>query len=408
MRTTARYAGAVLGAVVTLVAATPAHADEIGAVIRVSVGTDGTEGDDDSREPAISADGRYVVFSSESRLAPADTNYADDVYLRDTATGTTELISVGPDGNAVPYGDSNLPRVSADGRYVAFTSSAAVTAGTTGGTYLRDRGTGTTTRVGPNSYWFDGPDLSADGRYVVFTSTSDALPQDRNGSRDVYLWDNLVRSLSVVSIDPAYPYTTTAGDSESPTISDNGRYIAFRTRSSVLGGSVDGRVVVRDRWAGTTTPVSAASVDGVGAPAISGDGNWIAYSKNRGEHDSDVLLWERATGTTSVASVNTAGRPASGVSLTPRISGDGRYVVYYSSSRELVAQTPSAPVSFFLFDRLTGRNSVAVTPPDDAFYGSETADISDDGRYVASETESATLVPGDTNGEFDVFRTRVS
>ena len=65
-------------------------------------------------------------------------------------------------------------------------------------------------------------------------------------------------------------------------------------------------------------------------------------------------------------------------------------------------------MSVYRFDRQTGRNTLVMTPPDGAFHGSEQLDISDDGRFVATETPSATLVPGDTNGQFDVFRTQVS
>jgi Tol biopolymer transport system component len=171
------------------------------------------------------------------------------------------------------------------------------------------------------------------------------------------------------------------------------------------------RVVLTDRETRKTTVVSPlVDPDGgdVGAPVISGDGNFVAYSQNDAGSATDVKLWERATGTTTAASVNTAGKAGTGVSLDPHISRTGQYVAFWSSARDLVADAPTAPMSVYRFDRQTGRNVLAMTPPDDAFYGSERCDISDDGRFVATETKSATLVPGDTNGQFDVFRTEVA
>jgi len=402
----------VVGLAATLAGGTAAHADGPGTTIRVSVRTDGSEGEFfGSREPGIGADGRYVVFSSGDELAADDTNALDDVYLHDTVTGVTELISVGPDGTSV-LGSSSLPQVSADGRYVAFASDAPLTADSdwTGGTFVRDRQTGVTTRVGPASSIFEGPDMSPDGNFVVFGTVRDAVPADRNFSEDVYLWNRTTGQLSLVSAGP--DGTAPIGDSGSPTVSDNGRYVTYRTRASDLNGGVFGtRNVLTDRRTGTTTIVSPlVDPDGgdVGVPVISGDGHFVAYSQNDAGSATDVKLWQRTTGTTEVASVSASGESGTGVSLSPRISRTGRYVAFWSSARDLVAGPPSAPMSVYRFDRQAGRNVVAMTPPDDAFYGSEKCDISDDGRFVATETKSATLVADDTNGQFDVFRTQVS
>ena len=92
----------------------------------------------------------------------------------------------------------------------------------------------------------------------------------------------------------------------------------------------------------------------------------------------------------------------------PDISADGNFVVFPAIARPGAAAL-SAPMSVYRYDRKANRSVLAmVTPPDDAFYGSEECDISDDGFFVATETKSATLVEDDTNGQFDVFRTEVS
>ena len=408
-----RASGALaIGIATALVAGTAWAADAPGPTIRVSISTDGSEGEYfGSREPAISADGRYVVFSSGDELAADDTNALDDVYLRDTVTGTTELISVGPDGTSVT-GSSHFPRVSADGRYVAFTSDAPLTADTpwNGGTFVRDRQTRVTTRVGPVSTNFEGPDMSPDGTFVVFATVSGAVPADTNLSVDVYLWNRRTARLSLVSTKA--DGTATSGESAGPTVSDNGRYVAYRTRSADLNGGVYGyRNVLTDRTTKVTTIVSPLlNPDGgdVGTPVISGDGRFVAYSQTSAQWVTDIKVWQRTTGTTTFASVNTAGQAGTGVSLSPRISRTGRYVAFWSAARDLVTDPVTAPMSVYRFDRQTGRNTLVMTPPDGAFYGSEQLDISDDGRFVATETQSATLVPGDTNGQFDVFRTQVS
>ena len=98
---------------------------QLGTTDRVSVASNGTQANGDSAFPAISADGRYVTFESEaSNVVPGDTNHARDVFVRDLRSGTTERVSVATDGTQA-NGDSLIPAISADGRYVAFDSAAS-------------------------------------------------------------------------------------------------------------------------------------------------------------------------------------------------------------------------------------------------------------------------------------------
>jgi hypothetical protein len=384
-----------------------------GTTIRVSVATDGSEGEFfGSAEASISADGRYVAFSSGDKLAPNDTTYLDDVYLRDIKTGVTELISVGPAGESI-LASSNQPAVSANGRFVAFTADADLTGGDEwlGGTYLRDRQAGTTTRIGPRTYWYDSsPDISADGNFVVFSAVQDAVPEDTNHQDDVYLWQRSTGDLSVISTGA--DGETTFGASTGPTVSDDGRYVTYSTESRTLNGDVDGsRVVLTDRVARRTTVVSPL-VDGKTTsgrePVISGDGNFVAYTHRADESSTDIFLWERTTGRSTPVTVNVAGRTGTGTSIEPAISYNGRYVAFWSTARDLVAAPSASLISVYRYDRRANRSVLAMTPPDDALFGTEDCAISDDGIYVASETRSATLVEGDTNGQIDVFRTQVS
>jgi Tol biopolymer transport system component len=166
-----------------------------GTTIRVSIASDGTEANDGSGlygSPSISADGRYIVFSSlATNLVAQDTNSAFDIFVHDTESSVTELVSVASDGSQGNQYSSG-PSISADGRYVAFDSWASnLVLGDTSGAadvFIHDRLLRTTERVSlasggtqgnGDSY---GPSLSADGRYVAFTSVaSNLVPGDTTG-----------------------------------------------------------------------------------------------------------------------------------------------------------------------------------------------------------------------------------
>src|SRR5690554_6282023 len=178
---------------------------------RVSVASDGTESERESRNPAISADGRYVAFeSSASNLVPGDTNGTLDVFVHDRVTGETTRVSVAFDG-IEGEGHSRTPAISADGRYVAFESVATnLVPSYADGRYhvfVHDRVTGETTRV---SDAFDGtqgnahsghPAISADGRYVAFDSrATNLVPDDTNNAADVFVHDRLTGETTRVSV----------------------------------------------------------------------------------------------------------------------------------------------------------------------------------------------------------------
>ena len=171
-----------------------------GTTRRVSLASDGTQANDFSENPAISADGRYVAFDSvASNLVPGDTNQPSDVFVRDLRSGTTRLVSLAMNG-AQANDSSDYPAISADGRYVAFRSFATnlVPGGTNGSedVFVRDLRSGTTRRVSvaPGGRQANGesftPAISADGRYVAFdSSASNLVPGDTNHASDVFVRD---------------------------------------------------------------------------------------------------------------------------------------------------------------------------------------------------------------------------
>jgi Tol biopolymer transport system component len=234
---------------------------------------------------------------------PGDTNGASDVFLRDRLAGVTRRVSVGAVGQA--NGDSAEPSISADGRFVAFSSQASnLVPGDTNGTsdiFVRDMLTGVTRRVsvgaaGQANGGSLSPAISADGRFVAFNSyASNLVPGDTNGTTDIFVRDLLARVTRRVSVGPAGQ-----GNSDSsgaPAISADGRYVAFFSHASnLVPGDTNGAydIFVRDLLAGVTRRVSVGA-SGQGnrdslAPAITADGRSVAFvsaSFNLVTHDTN-------------------------------------------------------------------------------------------------------------------------
>ncbi|MDQ3991121.1 MAG: hypothetical protein M3245_02260, partial [Actinomycetota bacterium] len=173
-----------------------------GTTERVSMTTGGAEANAHSWDPSLSADGRHVAFrSTASNLVPADTNGAPDAFVHDRITGATERVSVSSHGaEAGANADSNIPGLSADGRHVAFQSTASnLVPGDGNGAadvFVHDRATGITERVSVVSDGAEAnasslmPTISADGRHVAFPSmASNLVPGDANGAADVFVHD---------------------------------------------------------------------------------------------------------------------------------------------------------------------------------------------------------------------------
>ena len=167
---------------------------------RASVSSSGIAANEDSSSPSISSDGRHIAFrSTATNLVSGDTNEAEDIFLRDRVSGTTTRISVAT-GGAQADDRSYSPAVSADGRYVAFSSDASNLVGTDANgsedVFVHDRYFNRTTRVsvsesdGSANGYSTSPSISADGRYIAFDSTSSNLvTNDTNGDKDVFVRD---------------------------------------------------------------------------------------------------------------------------------------------------------------------------------------------------------------------------
>ncbi|MFN2643268.1 MAG: Ig-like domain-containing protein [Actinomycetota bacterium] len=346
------------------------------------------------------------------------------------AESSTELISVsitGESGNDWA-GDSDI---SSDGRYVAFRSSASdLVSGDSPSSdiFVRDRLTGSTTREAQDVW--DAPVISGDGRFLVFTSPDDTLVPGETNQRydyDIFLKDLVTQQLSRVSVSSLGEEAN--GDSGYAAISEDGRFVAFESTASNLvpgdtntcdenatpGSCPD--IFLHDMQTGETSLVSVSSQgeQSNGAsyfPCVSQDGRYVAFQfygdnlvPNDTNADSDVLVRDRSTGITLLASVSSLGVQGNAFSWGPALSSDGRYVTFMSGATNLVPNDGNATQDIFVRDLVTSE-SKRISLSD---FGAEadgsniSPQISSNGRYIAFWSEASNLVGDDSNGAPDAF-----
>ena len=466
--------------------------------------------------PSISADGRYVAFqAADGSLVPNDSNRRNDAFVRDSVAQTNELISAHDPGlpSLTPNGDSAVAplSVSADGRYVAFSSEASDVAPPDNNgardVFMRDLLTSSNVLVSVNTNGSDAdgastdPSVNADGRYVAFTSYADNLVAgDTNGARDVLVRD-LQTGQTVAASVSADGSTLGNGDSFSPTISADGRQVLYHSKAQNLAagsfGSGIENLFLRDlqigtnyaltkattgagvtwaaltpdgRYAGFVGQVSGTSqalyvwdtqtdayiytnfpVAAVTAFTISPDGQWLAYATYLGltllnvpaktstylssgmppsaahggiQFSADahwlvysigsstagtnqVFLYDTGAGTNFLISQNySMGGAASGNSDDPTISPDGRYIAFRSTSTNLVAGIMNGAANLFVYDRVTGTTSLLSTTADGnapSAYLALAPIFSGDSRTIVFRSFGSDLSAQDFNQSGDVF-----
>jgi Tol biopolymer transport system component len=372
---------------------------------RVSVSSEGIGGTNQSDINAISADGRFVAFVSlAENLVPGDTNGVADVFVHDRATRKTTRVNVASDGTQANGRSEDSVAISADGRVVAFSSEATNLAPRPGGAsdvYVHDRLTGKTTPVSVAS---DGtparpgarsgnPSLSADGRLVAFESTASLVPEDVNPRADVYVHDRETGRTELISVGvngtPAVGFGSTQ-----PSMSADGRLVAFESNASNLvvgtvpqpsmGGT---NAFVRDRATGQTVQVNVRN-EPLSLPG-SGD-------LPRGTAPGEVTLW--------------TGDQLPPVARVPVISADGRVVAFVSRG-PLVPEDTNRESDLYVRDLVAGVTRLVSTTPDGTLGDRGVSgsphhgrpSLSADGSTVAYTSFATNLVPDDTNDGFDVF-----
>ncbi|HYF16231.1 MAG TPA: DUF4347 domain-containing protein [Ramlibacter sp.] len=269
---------------------------QTGAVSLASLPADGGQANGQSVRPALSADGRFVAFqSSASNLVAGDTNGTLDVFVRDLQTGVVSRVSTAADGSQANE-QSDAPSLSADGRYVVFQSSASnLVEGDTNNAldiFVKDLQTGAVTRVSTgadgaqaDSYSYDAM-LSADGRFVSFTSgAGNLVAGDANGVEDVFVKDLQTGAITRASTAADGSEANGFGSAEAM-LSADGQTVAFRSfASNLVAGDSNGSpdVFVKDLRTGAVTRVSVGAngteANGyVADPALSADGRVVAFT----------------------------------------------------------------------------------------------------------------------------------
>jgi Tol biopolymer transport system component len=325
---------------------------------RISVNANGVEGNGDSDDAVISGDGRYVAFSSEAtNLLANDSNGAvSDVFVRDLQTGMMTCASVdssGVQGN----GASHDPRLSGDGRVVAFISASSnLVPGDTDGVddiFARDLLTGVTERVSVSTLGVQADSfcawtaISADGRFVGFaTYSEDLVPNDTNEAYDVFVHDRQTHVTTRVSVDSF----GVQGNwySSTPSLSADGRYVAFYSLATNLAGIEPNSVrdiFIHDRNLAATYRVTGGPDSGTGslAPSISSDGHYIAFASDApnivpGDTNGvfDVFRNDFTHSGTIRASLSSNGAQGDQQSSYCSLSADGRYIAFLSDATNLV------------------------------------------------------------------------
>ncbi len=383
----------------------------------------------------LSADGRFVAFwSAATNLVPGDANGKVDVFVRDLVTNAVERVSVdsaGLEGD----GDSLEPAISADGNLVAFQSAATnLVAGDTNGridVFVRNRSAGTTIRVSVDSAGVEGngnstrPDISADGLWVAFQSLATNLhPADTNNRIDV--WEHALTTSTTRCVSQTAAGVIGNEASGAPALSADGRFVAFHTLSSnLLAGDLNAQydVYVYDRvtQAFELVSVSSAGVQGnffSQTPSISANGRFVAFSSAAatlvaGDTNNvfDVFRRDRALGRTIRLSVDNGGFQGNSTSQGSSISADGRFVVFQSSANNLVpGDTNGGPLQLdfdvFVHDcdlATTARVSIDSAGAQAASGSSLHGCVSADASRVAFCSDATDLAAGDTNLARDLF-----
>ena len=308
----------------------------------------------------ISADGRFVVFSAfAANLVPSDGNSHTDVFIRDREKHTTRRISINSAEEEAQNGDSVDPAISADGRFVVFASLAdnLVPNDSNGSVdvFIRDREKGVTKRVSVNSAEEEShaggseASVSADGRYVLFGSTSDNLAPGADGSEQAYVRDRRAGTTRRVSVNNRGRQANQSVGYMS--ISTNGRFVAFESRANNLvkhDTNGEGDVFVRDRRSKTTQRVSVTSgekqvVNWSGYAHISPSGRFVAFESPNahlvpGDDNGivDVFVRDIRHGVTLRVTSRSGGTNPTG-SEYPTVTADGRFAAFQSDVNNLVS-----------------------------------------------------------------------
>ena len=368
-------------------------------------------GNGNAVEPAISADGRYVVFSSyATNLVVTDTNKACDDFRRDILTGSTALVSVDATGAGEGNGNSTMPQLSADGQRVLFLSMA-------------NNLTTDSVSNGPNLFWRD---MRAGVTYALtvggatagnpFAAPTAAMPHDGSNvlfgisgqfppDAYLYLWNAQTHNAVTVA--------TLSFSGSAVAISADARRGAFVLWPDVVAEPT----YALDLVAQTNMPLLSSAYNSRYQPQFSGDGRFLVYLAANNTNPfylstgvNQVCLYDFVSGSNIL--VSQSYNFSSNVNATcysPAIDLTGRFVAYHSAATNLVPNDTNGVAGVYLFDRLTGGTTLVSADPFGPATGpSYNPVFSADGHTLFFQSWSANLAPGDFNESADIFALALS
>lgn len=366
-----------------------------GVLEPVSVDSNGVLGLGNSTQACVTPDGRFVVFeSTAANLVPNDTNGFPDVFIRDRLIGTTERVNIDSSGQQADLGGGS-PAITPDGRFVVFDSISSnldpFDSNFSSDVFLHDRQTGLTERVSLAPFWSEANDdslnasVSDDGRLVSFLSrASNLVPGDTNGVSDYFVRNRVTGAIERVNVSStgvqALPGTKHNGGAA--VLSADGRFVAFQSyASNLVAGDTNGWIdtFVHDRQTGVTERVSVSSAGDQASfpvllitfqptPSLSANGRFVAFQSQAanlvpGDYNQtvDCFVRDRWTGITERVSVNSQGVEADAGAVQINLSLDGRYSIFSSPSTNLVLGDTNFVMDVYVHDRMTGGPELALT-----------------------------------------------
>jgi Tol biopolymer transport system component len=408
---------------------------------RITVKSNGDEVNTDNEFGAVSRSGRFVTFESVGKFTSHDDGFDEDVFIHDRKTHKTKRVSLKSNGKEEPAANSAESAITPSARYVAFVSDGNLGGGDGNGmedVYVRDRKKGKATRVSVSSsghgvnYDSFNPSISANGRYVAFESRGAFVSSDTNGAIDVYVRDlkqHKTRRASLAN-DGAEP----VNDSRNPSISADGRYVAFQSFDKLTADSdyqniVDMDVFVRDMKKHKTIRASLKSDDSEASstqnnanqtPVISGNGRFVAFSTDMygrflgsdNNNQPDVYEKDLKTGNVTRVSVKSNGQEViessgAGSERPLAISSDGKRVLFEAADAAFVGIDTNMERDVYMHDRTSHKTTLVSVTSNGGLIttgagGQQLPAISANGHWAVFQT-IASLAPNDAGMDFDVF-----
>ena len=375
-----------------------------------------TQGSSGSVEQQLTGQGRFIVFSSGSpNLVPDDTNGGPDVFVKNLNTG--DIVRVSTDSGSPETTIGSNPEISANGRYLFLVSRRSDLVandinGTNDDIFLKDLQTGEIRLVSTGSNgqqsssgWCMYPSISSDGRMLVFVGDRTNLAPGASHWSDIYAKDVSVGTITHVSA--SYDGTQTNGASDRASISRDGRYVAFYSEASNLTpGDINNRfdLFIKDLSNGSLRRIDSDYFYYYGRPKVFADGRYVLFNYAQ----TQIAVKDLRSGDVTVVSSASDGAAGNGLTAAneANVSADGRFIVFASSSSNLVSGDTNGMRDVFVKDRLTGNivrvsTSASGEPANGESYG--WVSISEDGRFISFTSLASNLVPDDTNGQMDVF-----